>query len=215
VSESGTGSKRVELSGGSGGNDAYVYLDVAQREMADFMAVATTHMPDAGSGRGGFGGSAKVRAELKVTGVELDQQARAEAASGYEHVTTRTCLDDVSSGAEYACIAFNYILDHFVDPWEALRAALIWPLLTRGKWRHVSDAVLDRTHLRFFTLASAKEIFTDSGFIIERATPINLAGFDQLQPRSTPVLKARGPLVQELRAQQFAIVVTPRPRSEH
>jgi hypothetical protein len=183
--------------------------------MVDFMAVATTHMPDAGCGRGGFGGSAKVGAELKVTGIELDQQAGAEAASGYEHVITRTSLDDVSSGAEYACIVFNDILDHLVDPWEALRAALFWPLPTRGKWRYVSDAVLDRTHLRFFTLASAKEIFTDSAFIIEGATPINLAGFDQLQPRSTPVLKARGPLVQELRAQQFAIVVTPRPHSEH
>jgi len=62
-------------------------------------------------------------------------------------------------------------------------------------------------------------MFTDSGFTISRATPINLVGFDQLQPLSSQALKAIGSLRrrlgQELRAQQFAIVATPRPASEH
>jgi 2-polyprenyl-3-methyl-5-hydroxy-6-metoxy-1,4-benzoquinol methylase len=240
VPESGTGSKPVDLTGGSAADDAYAYLDVPRRDMVDFVPVTTTHMLDVGCGQGGFGRSVKMRAELEVTGIEVDPQAASVAASRYEHVITGTFPDEVPAGAEFDCIVFNDILEHLVDPWEALREAarllapggvvvasipnmrywpIFWPLLTRGEWRYVSDGVLDRTHLRFFTLASAKEMFTDSGFTIVRATPINLAGFDQLQPRSTLVLKAicrlRRQLGQELRAQQFAIVATPRPRSEH
>ena len=240
MAESGNGSTPVNLSGGSAADDAYKYLDVPRGDMVDFVPIATTHMLDVGCGRGGFGRSVKMRAELEITGIEVDPQAASVAASRYERVITGTFPEDVPSGAEYDCIVFNDILEHLVDPWEALRAAagllspggvvvasipnmrywpIFWPLLTKGEWRYASDGVLDRTHLRFFTLASAKEMFTDSGFTIRRATPINLVGFDQLRPLSSQALKVIGSLRrrlgQELRAQQFAIVATPRPASEH
>jgi len=240
VPESRAGSTPVGANGGSAGEDAYAYLDVPRHDMVDFVPVTATRMLDVGCGRGGFGRSVKLRAELEVTGIEIDPLAASVAASRYDHVITGTFPDDVPSGAEFDCIVFNDLLEHLVDPWGALRAAagllapggsvvasipnmrswpVFWPLLTRGEWRYVSDGVLDRTHLRFFTLASAEEMFTDAGFTIVRAIPINLVDLARLQPLSRSVLKTicllRGRLGRELRAQQFAIVASPRPRSEH
>jgi 2-polyprenyl-3-methyl-5-hydroxy-6-metoxy-1,4-benzoquinol methylase len=222
------------------GSQGYAYLDVPRRDMVGFVPVATRSMLDVGCGRGGFGRSVKERSTLEVTGIEMDPVAAEVAASRYDHVINGTFPDDLPEGAVYDCIVFNDILEHLVDPWSALRAAsgilapggvvvasipnmrywpVFWALLTRGEWRYVSDGVLDRAHLRFFTGRSAEEMFTDSGFRIVRMTPINPVGFGELPRRSAQVLKIvcrfREPLGHELRAQQFAIVAAPRVVSEH
>jgi 2-polyprenyl-3-methyl-5-hydroxy-6-metoxy-1,4-benzoquinol methylase len=220
--------------GGIAGADTYAYHDVPRRDMVEFVPVTTRHMLDVGCGLGGFGLSVKQRGPIEITGIEMDADAASVAASRYDHVVTGSFPDDLPQGSRYDCIVFNDILEHLTDPWAALRSArgllgqggvvvasipnmrywpIFWPLLTRGEWRYTSDGVLDRTHLRFFTFGSAKDMFTSSGFEIERATPINFVDFAQVERRAASVLKvicrAHPKVGQELRAQQFAIVATP------
>jgi 2-polyprenyl-3-methyl-5-hydroxy-6-metoxy-1,4-benzoquinol methylase len=222
------------------GVDAYGYLDVPRRDMVRYVPVSARHMLDVGCGLGGFGLSVKERSPLEVTGIEMDPDAASVASSRYDRVITGRFPEDLPDGVSYDCIVFNDILEHLVDPWGALRAAserlapggtvvasipnmrywpIFWPLLARGEWRYVSDGVLDRTHLRFFTLGSALEMFTDSGFEIASATPINPATDEQLQPWAARILRTissfKRDLGRELRAQQFAIVAAPRAGSEH
>jgi 2-polyprenyl-3-methyl-5-hydroxy-6-metoxy-1,4-benzoquinol methylase len=220
--------------------DDYGYLDVPRRDMVDYVPRHAKTLLDVGCGRGGFGQSLRQRGPIELTGIELDPAAARAASERYDRVITGVFPSDIPPGATFDCIVFNDILEHLIDPWGALEAAaamlspkglvvasipnmrywpVFWPLLRRGEWRYVSDGVLDRTHLRFFTLTSVVEMFRGAGFEIKTAKPINPVGFDNLEPQAARVLKLvcklRERLGTELRAQQFAVVAIPRAGSEH
>ena len=40
--------------------------------------------------------------------------------------------------------------------------------MIRGHWRYADEGLLDRTHLRFFTLETIEELFASNGMTIER-----------------------------------------------
>lgn len=86
------------------------------------------------------------------------------------------------------------VLEHLVDPWETLRrlAALLrpngvlvasipnvryyrvlLPLMLGGRWDYQDSGILDRTHLRFFTRATAIELVESAGFSIEQVSATN------------------------------------------
>ena len=92
----------------------------------------------------------------------------AEEGTGYDVVL---CLD---------------VLEHLVDPAGALAAlrglaprgrALIslpnvahWSLrkeLLRGRWEYTESGLLDRTHLRFYTLDTARSLLSQAGWRVE------------------------------------------------
>ena len=78
-------------------------------------------------------------------------------------------------------------------------------LLLRGKWTYTDIGVLDRTHLRFFTRSSMKELFFESGYIVQEIHPIR-----QLRRGRIAMLgRAIGALGEELTAPQFVVVATP------
>jgi SAM-dependent methyltransferase len=81
------------------------------------------------------------------------------------------------------------VLEHLRDPWDVVRrlasvmrpgAALVasipnvrhytvlWPLLRHGRWEYTNSGLLDRTHLRFFTRASAIELLEGAGLRVEQ-----------------------------------------------
>jgi 2-polyprenyl-3-methyl-5-hydroxy-6-metoxy-1,4-benzoquinol methylase len=212
---------------------SYIYHDVPRAEMIDFVPEGTRRLLDVGCGRGGFGEALKQRKPMEVHGVEVDPTAATTAAQRYDSVIVGSFPEDIPSVAAYDCIVFNDILEHMVDPWGALRAArsiltsdgavvasipnmrywpVFWRLVTKGEWSYISDGVLDRTHLRFFTANSINELFADSGFTVRRLTPINLIEFSQVDRPSARVLRTicrfREAFGMELRAQQFAIVAS-------
>lgn len=99
-------------------------------------------------------------------------------------------------------LIFGDVLEHLVDPWKALARycqhlkpggqvlASIpnvghWSVilgLLRGEWRYQDEGLLDRTHLRFFTLEGAVEMFRGAGlevFSVGNRT-IGNEGMDQL-----------------------------------
>lgn len=217
----------------------YAYLDRPRRDMIPFVPAPARSVLDVGCGRGGFGAAlkeARLEADrpVSVTGIEADAEAAATARQRYDQVVTGLFPHDLPDGSAFDCIVFNDILEHLVDPWDALRRArdlirpggsvvasipnmrywpVFWRLVARGEWRYASDGVLDRTHLRFFTAGSVREMFAGAGYTLRELKPINPVEMSELEPASRRILKLVGwwrPSLQaELRAQQFAVVARP------
>ena len=94
----------------------------------------------------------------------------------------------------FDCVVFNDVLEHLVDPWEALRATLsllspsgcivasipnvryykvLKQLLFKKDWPYADAGILDRTHLRFFTEKSILRLFDTCGYRVEVIEGIN------------------------------------------
>ena len=43
--------------------------------------------------------------------------------------------------------------------------------LFKGNWNYTDEGILDRTHIRFYTLATARKFLTDAGFNIREMEP--------------------------------------------
>jgi 2-polyprenyl-3-methyl-5-hydroxy-6-metoxy-1,4-benzoquinol methylase len=130
----------------------------------------------------------------EVDGVELSATAADEARGRLDRVWVADLADfDWAEAADdYGVIIAADVLEHLADPWETLRELrkhlapegtiiasipnvrywkVIWDLLVRGEFRYVDEGILDRTHLRFFTRASIRRLFADSGYIVDHLAP--------------------------------------------
>ena len=65
--------------------------------------------------------------------------------------------------------------------------------LLRGRWDYQDEGLLDRTHLRFFTLASIRDLFVRAGLQVFDIQPRWWPGTepDRFQQVMAPVLSAR------------------------
>jgi 2-polyprenyl-3-methyl-5-hydroxy-6-metoxy-1,4-benzoquinol methylase len=173
-----------------------------------------------------------------VVGVEFDpvaaQQARAvcrEVVVGdleAEAVRTEVQRAVADAGGVDAIICAD-VLEHLRDPWAVLawlrtlldpggRAVISVPniahwtarrALLRGRFDYTDFGLLDRTHLRFFTRASASELARHAGFAVQAEHP---AGAPlPLESRVPALAKVRDPCVRRypgLLALQFVLVLT-------
>ncbi|MDA8429807.1 MAG: class I SAM-dependent methyltransferase [Geobacteraceae bacterium] len=81
------------------------------------------------------------------------------------------------------------VLEHLVDPWAVIKrlhgllkpggviiasipnirhAKVSLALLCRGEWNYTDVGILDRTHIRFFTRSTAKQLVESSGLKIDK-----------------------------------------------
>lgn len=133
------------------------------------------------------------------------------------------------------CLVYGDVLEHLIDPWTTLRrqarwlrpdglviacipniqhwTAIYW--LLRGKWKYEEEGLMDRTHLRFFTLDSIVEMMTSAGLqVVDMGMrPQPGERFDDFQQLLAPVVKALGIDPQRFAMQTSAIqyVVRARP----
>ena len=108
------------------------------------------------------------------------------------------------------CLVFGDVLEHLVDPWTILAKlgrlvreggqilacipnvqhySVVVNLL-QGKWNYQDEGLLDRTHLRFFTLSGIQELFAGAGLRVFDIQPRWWAGTEQdrFQQVMAPVL---------------------------
>ena len=127
-----------------------------------------------------------------VTGIEVNPDAATLAAERYDRVLVTDIEADVEAACELASdtdvVVLADVLEHLRDPWcvlQRLAAAMqpgagvivslpnvasfevVVPLLL-GRFTYRRDGILDRTHLRFFTRRSARELIEGSGLVIDR-----------------------------------------------
>jgi len=146
---------------------------------------------DVGCGSGQMGEVLTEQAGCKVTGLESDEHACSLARKRLWKVVhgdaERLVLEHFLGPVRFDVILCLDVLEHMIDPWGFLHrikerldsggfliatlpnvahSSVILELLA-GKFTYRDLGLLDRNHLRFFTLDSIKEMFHRAGFKIE------------------------------------------------
>jgi 2-polyprenyl-3-methyl-5-hydroxy-6-metoxy-1,4-benzoquinol methylase len=126
----------------------------------------------------------------RVTGIESSAEAEAVARTRVSEVIHGDLQDHPLAGRRFDVIIFADVLEHLPWPAGILRSYLdllkdggsviislpnvgLWSVrldLLLGRFRYDETGVLDRTHLRFFTRRSAREMIESAGLEIIRRT---------------------------------------------
>ena len=145
---------------------------------------------DIGCGQGVLGKYLKDKVAANVCGIEITTEHHNVAST----VLDRAILGDIESmdmtliGTDFNYVIFSDSLEHLVDPGTILQKTkslmtedgailmslpnvrnfrVTLPLLFRDKWEYTDEGLLDKTHLRFFTLNSITHLLHESGFKVE------------------------------------------------
>ena len=198
----------------------------ARAEAVPFVPGDVRSVLDVGCASGGFGRS--LRAErpriTRLVGVEpVESEAALARAGPYDEVHVGFFPDALPELAEpFDCVVLNDVLEHMADPWLALAAAAgvlrsggavvasipsiqYLPISLRiitGQWVYTDEGTLDRTHLRFFTKTSMREMFELAGFEGIRLEGIN--SFAREHPRR--VVRWLSPVLGSGQWLQFVVV---------
>jgi hypothetical protein len=124
----------------------------------------------------------QVEAAARVASGRLDHVLRADAEDPQLALPELPPLD---------CLIYGDVLEHLRDPWATLRrhAALLhdegvllacvpnvqhWSVLAnllQGRWPLAEEGLFDRTHLRWFTRDSLRELVAGCGLQLQELTP--------------------------------------------
>lgn len=139
-----------------------------------------------GCGEGWFGKKVKeLYPDCTYHGVELFPDAAKVADNNIDgvligNIEEQQVMDAIQSG--YDLLVFGDVLEHLIDPWATLKllrskaadqstcVACIpnvahWSMIARllaGQWTYEDAGLLDRTHLRFFTVETMIKMFQDA-----------------------------------------------------
>jgi len=160
--------------------------------LLEMVTPAPKRVLDLGCFCGGTGRWLKNRfPDCEVIGIEMLDKAAAIAAQAYDRVIAGAfenvdfAAEGLTAGSFDAIIAAD-VLEHIYNPWKALQR--LKPLLApggaiyvslpnirnlnvlsglaSGKWSYQGAGILDITHIRFFTLAQAGEMLSQTGWVI-------------------------------------------------
>ena len=193
---------------------------------------------EVGCATGTLGGAYKERnPACTYYGIEIHPPSAEIAARRIDKVFCAPVEEVDLSSLEKSvdCIVYGDVLEHLVDPWAVLRkhrdllklggkiAACIpniqhWTLLQhllQGNWVYSDHGLLDRTHLRFFTLNTIFTSVVESGYQVENMFGVRVdeAGAAAFVERMAPGLVNMGIdpdiLRQRCGALQYLVIATP------
>lgn len=162
------------------------YYGHARTEIAALLPARADRVLEVGCGRGATLAWLKQTGRCKhTTGIELFSHAAEAARAVVDRVEAGDAdklLGVVAREGAFDVVLCLDVLEHLQDPWAFVErippllaegGVLIvslpnvrhWrvsaDLLFRGRWRYADAGVLDRTHLRFFTRESARELVAE------------------------------------------------------
>jgi 2-polyprenyl-3-methyl-5-hydroxy-6-metoxy-1,4-benzoquinol methylase len=140
---------------------------------------------------GGMTGKAlREKGFKEIIGIELNEEVVQAGRSYYDQLIIGD-VEEVHLPFEkehFDCILYGDVLEHLVDPWKVLKNhhallkrggaiicsipnirhyRIIKKLFFKGKWEYTEDGIMDKTHLRFFTLDSIRRMLGEAGFQIK------------------------------------------------
>jgi 2-polyprenyl-3-methyl-5-hydroxy-6-metoxy-1,4-benzoquinol methylase len=170
--------------------------DFDRHELLPFVPDTARSLLDVGCGSGAFGRLLRSRRpDMELWAVEPDPASALAAQDGFDRVVPGTFPDRRIPAGKFDVVLCADVLEHMPEPELALHAAaqamaaggimiasipnvrnwrhVLWPLLRHGKWEYTDRGILDRTHLRFFTRSSMRDLFTGNDWAVESVTGIN------------------------------------------
>ena len=168
------------------------YFEHDRPEVRALVPETAQRILDVGCGGGLLGAALRSLRGAQVTGIELDPTAAVRARERLEDVRAGEAIESMAAlpDASFDAVLFADLLEHLAEPQAALAQArrLLAPggvvvaslpnvrhwsvvkQILAGDFRYEPAGILDRTHLRFFTRASALRLFAENGFTVVRAT---------------------------------------------
>lgn len=171
----------------------------------------------------------RVNPGVKWIGVEPNKEA-ADAAGKHATSVWNDPVEEVEWHLEFSadydeidCLVMGDVLEHLQDPWAVLKMlsghilpsaqvlACIpnvqhWTVirnLMRGEWKYTDEGLMDRTHLRFFTLSSIREMFDNAGLKVHEIIGRDL--FNEGMDAWSNEMPADFPWQKEMRAYQYVV----------
>lgn len=164
--------------------------------MIQFLPAVAEKVLDVGCGEGNFGIAVKKQLNCEIWGIEINQRAAKVASAKYDRVLVGDIFEVLPElPLEYFdCIVFNDILEHLENPCEALRLIKVYlnhegvvicsipnirhyrtffKLVFKKQWRYENQGVMDKTHLRFFTEKTIREMFNMLDYNILKIKGLN------------------------------------------
>jgi 2-polyprenyl-3-methyl-5-hydroxy-6-metoxy-1,4-benzoquinol methylase len=165
-----------------------------------------------------------------VDGAELDAAMAEKAAAVCDRIWVGDLdrLDLDALAPAYDAFLFGDTLEHLVDPGALLRkllprlapdGALVVSIPNIGNWTtrfglllgrfdYADRGILDRTHLRFFTLRTAKALLEDAGYrVVSTTAAVPAPGVTS--PRLSELIHRIGNLRPQLFAYTFVMTAVP------
>lgn len=173
------------------------YHDNARVEVASFISEPPALVLDVGCGGGATGKILKQKFPgIRIVGVESNPQAAEHARQFLDEVICEPIesapVRERLKGQLVDLVLLLDVLEHLYDPWRSLLRVRSWLApgvrvlasvpnvrnlvtlddLAAGRWDYEPNGVLDITHVRFFTKASLRTLFEETGFAVLEMTPI-------------------------------------------
>lgn len=209
----------------------YAEMDAQARgDLAAKLPEGVRSVLDVGCSRGATADALRRRGVARIVGIEPDAGDAAEAARVYDRVLARTleAVPEDEFGAEFDGVLFGDVLEHLVDPSDALVRVRPWlspagvvvaSVPNVGNWAIVSDllagrfdyvpySILSGTHVRHFTRRTIGDLFEATGFRVESVDTVTLP----LSPEGAGELErlAQWPGASpDLAAAEFIVVARP------
>ncbi len=173
------------------------YYHGQRNEMLEFIPVNAVRILEVGCGEGGFAKLLKsINNELEIWGVEINPEAAEKGKDIFKEIFVGDVFKymDKLPDDYFDCIIFNDVIEHVVDPYSLLTAMKrklspagviscsipnirhyneLFSLVFKKQWRYEDAGILDRTHLRFFTGRSIREMFDELGFDMVKMKGLN------------------------------------------
>jgi 2-polyprenyl-3-methyl-5-hydroxy-6-metoxy-1,4-benzoquinol methylase len=136
-----------------------------------------------------------------IDGVEISPAAL--QADKVLHAVYRVDLSHSQDGLpiqSYDLVLCLDVLEHMINPWHALvrirslmkdsgtlvvclpnvrNFRVLVPLILNGRWDYADTGLLDRTHFRFFTLATMREMLLGAGYKIDSEISLSMSRYSK------------------------------------
>lgn len=165
------------------------YYENSRPEMLTFLPSEAKKILDIGCSNGAFGRAVKHKNKAEVWGVEPMSAFAKQAEDKLDKVLNLSIEDAIKElpNNYFDVIYFNDILEHLIDPYSVLENIkpklksegvvissipniryfrTFFKILFKGEWTYTDRGILDRTHLRFFTMKSIVDMYKNAGYDI-------------------------------------------------
>lgn len=180
------------------------YYGHVRRELFPFVPMKTRRLLDIGCGMGAVGSTLKRERGLEfVAGIEIVEEAyrRARQVLDAAYLANIEEVELPFEPASFDCIICADVLEHLVEPEQALRklGALlrdegvivislpnaryhdVLSMLSQGYWSYVPEGIMDSTHLRWFTRRNIPAFVEAAGLELLHYQPLSILDEDRLR----------------------------------